>query len=155
LAELDDLGGLSELDVVEKRVGSMPLLAVREHVGSLEAALALMQSIEQACPQLRGRAPFTAVAHGELFDPEQLDLEMGYPVSRPQRVELGAGRAMTVRQLPAVERMACIIYVGSYEDAHRRALCVLAQWLERHRCELAGPSREVVHLHRTGAEPTI
>jgi DNA-binding transcriptional MerR regulator len=149
LAELADLGRLSAIDIVEKRVEAAPFLAHRSTVADMEAAMTLMHEIVARCQPFAPRSPFVGVAHDTFFDTEDLDLEMGYLVGSPERVDLGAGRVMTVRELPAVERMLCVVYLGSQDDGHRRTHHAIAVWLERHLCELAGPGRELVHDEQT------
>lgn len=155
LSELSDLGRLSKIDVVEKSVAAMPLLAYRSVVADLEEAYTLMGEITARCAAFGPPSPFIGVAHDDFFDTHSLDLELGYPVERPARVDLGSGRVMIVRQLPAVERMLSVIYIGTQIDGHRSSHGALALWLERHECELAGPGRELIHGTPAGGEQTI
>lgn len=155
LSELQQLGRLSELDLVEKRVAATPFLAYRSTVADMPAAIALMGEISARCKPLGSWSPFIGVAHDRFFDTEQLDIELGFPVSSPERVDLGGGRCMTVRELPEVERMLSVVYLGEQEDGHQRSHGALAFWLERHACELCGPGRELIHGPSAGAGMTI
>lgn len=56
---------------------------------------------------------------------------------------------MTVRELPEVERMLSVVYLGTQDYGHRSTHNAIAMWLERHDCELAGPGRELVHDPQT------
>jgi len=154
LSELTDLGRLSEIDVVEKAVEETPFLAYRATVAELSDAYALMNEIIARCEPFGPAVPFVGVAHDTFFDTRDLDVELGYPVGRPARVDLGQGRAMTVRPLPAVDRMISAFYVGTQEDGHRRVHAAIAAWLQHHRCEFAGPGRELVH-GASGAQSTV
>lgn len=145
LAELSDFGRLSEIDIVEKAVPATPYLACRATVADFPAAYVLMNEIVARCEPLGPWSPLLALAHDTFFDTEQLDLEIGYPVAGPELVELGSGRQMRVRELPGVERMVSVVYVGTQEDGHLLSHNAIALWLERHGCELAGPGRELVH----------
>jgi DNA-binding transcriptional MerR regulator len=155
LAELQNLGQLSELDVVEKRVEATPFLAYRSTVADMPAAMALMDEISARCKTFGPWSPFIGVAHDNFFDTEQLDIELGYPVSSPESVDLGGGRHLTVRALPAVERMLSIVYLGDQTDGHQRSHSGLAFWLEQHACELSGPGRELIHGANAGPNLTI
>jgi DNA-binding transcriptional MerR regulator len=154
LAELSDLGRLSEIDVIEKTVAETPFLAYRATVAELPDAYALMNEIIARCESLGLRVPFVGVAHDRFFDTRDLDIELGYPVGRPERVELGGGRVMSVRSLPAEDRMISAFYLGVQEDGHRRTHAAIAAWLEHHRCEFAGPGRELVH-DAGGSQSTV
>lgn len=100
-------------------------------------------------------SPFVAVAHDDFFDTEDLDLELGYPIAEPARLEIGAGRQLTQRELPAVERMLSVVYVGSQEDGHRRSHHAVALWLDRHDCELCGPGRELIYPRGRDGRETV
>jgi DNA-binding transcriptional MerR regulator len=145
LAELASLGRLSELDVVEKSVDATPFLAYRAIVAGMDAAMALVNEISARCKPLGPWSPFVGVAHDSFFDAERLDLELGYLVGSPEVVDLGSDRQLTVRSLPAVERMLSVVYLGTQADGHRRSYHALAVWLEQHHCQLNGPGRELIH----------
>jgi len=145
LAELTDLGRLSDIDIVEKCVEATPFLAHRATVADFDAAYALMNEVVACCEIFEPRSPLIGVAHDAFFDTAQLDIELGYPIGKPESVELGGGRELRVRQLPAVARMLSVVYVGTQADGHRRTHNALAIWLEQHRCAIAGPGRELIH----------
>lgn len=149
LRELGEVGRLSEIDVVEKSVAATPFLAYRATAPELADAYALMNDVMAACASLAPGTPFIGVAHDAFFDSENLDIELGYPVSTPERIDLGAGRIMTVRELPAVHRMLSVVYVGDQVEGHRRSHSAMAVWLDAHRCDFAGPGRELVHGGRS------
>ncbi|HKP55761.1 MAG TPA: helix-turn-helix domain-containing protein [Polyangiales bacterium] len=155
LLELTDLGRLSKLDVIEKSVEAMPLLAYRSIVADLDAAYGLMEEVVARCASLKPPGPFVAVAYADFFDDRNLDLELGYAVSGPEVLELPEGRRMTLRQLPGVERMLSVMYVGTQTDGHRASHQALASWLASRRCELAGPGRELIHAAKLGGSETI
>lgn len=155
LAELTDLGRLSDIDIVDKTVPATPYLAYRATVTDFDAAYALMREVIAHCEPLGPWSPLLAVGHDTFFDTEHLDIELGYPVSHPEPVDLGSGRHMRTRELPAVERMITVVYVGTQEDGHRLSHNAIALWLERHSCQLAGPGRELVHEPSDAARQTI
>lgn len=154
LAELTELGKLSDIDAVEKSVATTPFLAYRERVTNLDAAYALMNEVMARCAALGPWTPLIAVGHDDFFDTENIDIELGYAVDHRDTVDLGGGRLMTPRELPAVDRVLSIIHVGNEAEGHRRTHNAIAIWLERHRCALAGPVRELVYS-ANDATPTV
>lgn len=155
LSELSDFGRLSEIDIVEKAVPATPYLAYRTVVPDFDAAYALMREVVARCEPLGPWSPLTAVAHDGFFDTQSLDIELGYPVAHAEPVDLGAGRQLRSRELEAVPRMIAVVYLGSQEEGHRSSHSAIALWLERHRCELIGPGRELVHGPSDAARQTI
>ena len=133
----------------------MPFLSYRATVADFDAAYALMQEIVACCEPHALGSPMLGVAHDAFFDTEKLDIELGYPVGKLESVALGGDRVMRVRQLPTVDRMLSVVYVGSQADGHRRTHNALAVWLERHRCAIAGPGRELIHGSLSDPNQTI
>jgi len=152
LAELTESGRLADLNIVEKSVASTPFLAYRERAADMSAAVALMNEVAARCEPLGPWSPLIGVAYDEFLDTENFDIELGYAVARPLAVNLGGGRQMTLKELPAVARMLSVIYLGTQQDGHRRCHSAIALWLERHGAELAGPGRELFHSPSGGAE---
>jgi effector-binding domain-containing protein len=70
--------------------------------------------------------------------------EVGYVVDRRVRSGqvLSGGIEMTLRTLPAVEQMACLVYSGQWDDSHA-ATGALGLWLEQNDRRIVGPFRQV------------
>jgi len=88
--------------------------------------------------------PLIAIAHSPEFEPDTLDVELGYVLNggldAPAR--LADGTALEVRELPGAERMAACVRVGPPEQAHL-ITAKIGQFVEAQGCSFAGPSREV------------
>lgn len=149
LWEIETEGVLNDESVVLKSVPEQKFLSVRRTVPDIPTGFALMQGIHRLLP---GRAEdgrsvigsFGIVFHGESFETEAIDVEMGYLLTQPffERFPLPDGGEMTTRTVPAVETMATLARVGIYNDVvgHYGAL---GTWIERHGYQMAGAGWEV------------
>jgi effector-binding domain-containing protein len=87
----------------------------------------------------------TAIAHAQEFEVDRIDVEAGFVLQGepPQSpVRLASGEPLSVRELPAVERMATCVRIGLPERAHL-ITAKIGVFLEANGYGLAGPSREV------------
>ena len=86
----------------------------------------------------------TAIAHAQEFELDRIDVEMGFVVDGDAReeIQLTNGEQLTVRELPAVERMATCVRIGLPERAHL-ITGKIGLFMEANGYALAGPSREV------------
>lgn len=82
--------------------------------------------------------PPIGIYHDEEFREQDVDVEIAIPVSG----EISAGERVKPRQLPAVEKMACIIHKGGYETIGGSYGQVM-KWVEENGYRIAGPTREV------------
>ncbi len=87
----------------------------------------------------------TIIIHSPLYDPDALDVEVGYLFADkgPQSLALSEEEVLTIRTLPAVETMATLIHVGRIIDSHRSS-GALAAWMEHHGWQMNGAGREIL-----------
>ncbi len=88
------------------------------------------------------RGPWIALVHGD--GASSVDLEVGVivPGDFTGSVPLADGGALTTRDLPPVQRMACLVHRGDYSSlgwSYR----ALRRWMAAHGYRACGPSREV------------
>ena len=85
------------------------------------------------------------VIHSPMYDPEALDVEVGYLLTGnvPARVTLSEDRILTPRKLASVDMMATIVHAGPVSESHR-SYGLLAQWLEANQYQIAGIGREIL-----------
>lgn len=82
--------------------------------------------------------PPVGIYYDEEFREEAMDIEVAAPVvgSAPE------GDRVKMRELPAVEEMACVIHEGGYETIGG-TYGQLMKWIEANGYRIAGPTREV------------
>jgi DNA-binding transcriptional MerR regulator len=148
IAQIDAEGELSVDDVIMRSEPAQQLLATRRVVPSFAAARALLRELSEAVRAIRSKGllgRLTAIAHAQEFEDDRLDVEAGFILQgdAPQSpVCLASGERLSVRELPAVERMATCVRIGLPERAHL-ITGKIGVFLEANGYALAGPSREV------------
>jgi DNA-binding transcriptional MerR regulator len=147
IAQIDSEGQLAVDDVIIRPEPAHRILTVRTTLPSFSAAREVIRQLVQHVPRQVPKAtlgPLIAIAHSPEFEPDTLDVELGYVLNggldAPAR--LADGTAMQVRELPGAERMAACVRVGPPEQAHL-ITAKIGQFVEAQGCSLAGPSREV------------
>jgi effector-binding domain-containing protein len=134
-------------DVVLRPEPAHRLLSLRQTVASLAEGVRLVGELVQAVPRLLGESALgelVVIAHAPEFEPENADVEFGFYVRSPVRdpVRLADGRALAMRELPAVERLATCVRIGPPQEAHLTTARI-AQVIEADGYRICGPNREV------------
>jgi DNA-binding transcriptional MerR regulator len=147
IAQIDAEGELSVDDVIMRSEPAQRLLSVRRIVPSFVAARDLIRELSESLRALKAKGMLgrlTAIAHAQEFELDRIDVEAGFVIESELRQEarLASGELLTVRELPAVERMATCVRIGLPERAHLITAKV-GVFLEANGYALAGPSREV------------
>jgi len=96
---------------------------------------------------IRPAGPPFAIYHDPDFKEEDVDLEVGFPVTEPVA---SAGRV--VGRVLAGGPVASAIHVGPYDQVGP-AYRAIAEWVQEHGHEMAGPPREVYLVGVGMAEP--
>ncbi len=148
LQQIEQHGLMQEPDVILKAVPATPFLGLRDVLAGMDAVQHLVRRIAPAVPAMVGRnslGPITIIIHSPMYDPEALDVEVGYLLTGkgPQSVELSEERLLTLRTLPAVETMATLAHVGRVSDSHR-GYGALATWIEQHGWQMSGAGRDIL-----------
>lgn len=153
IAQIDEIGGIADYDVVVKAVPAAPYLSVRQRCDGMDEAWQLLCEVaESGTRQIRAalRDKLVVVARND-FEGEQLDLEFGFSLRGPARgdVMLGGDRTLRAGELPAVATMATIARSGPAHESHR-AFGTVGAWMEANGYAIAGPCREVFLEPMTG-----
>jgi DNA-binding transcriptional MerR regulator len=146
IALIDKHGSAEGFDVVTKSVPITPFLSLRCTCSDMDEAQQIVRTVavegaKRIRPELRDK--FVVVARNE-DDVDELDLEIGFSLSRPtsEEVRLPGDVVLQAGQLPAVETMATVIRQGTDADSHA-PFGAIGSWIEAHNLRIAGPCREV------------
>jgi len=94
--------------------------------------------------------PTMGIYYDEEFHEEAVDFEAAVPLSG----SLPGGERVTLRELPAVELVACIIHEGTFENLAGTYGQVMG-WIEANGYRMAGPIREVyLQWAEPGGDPS-
>ncbi len=93
---------------------------------------------------IRLNGPLMTLFYHTGFREQDLDVEIAAPVERgaPVDLPLSGGARLTVRTLPAVGRMACLVYQGDYATLSE-PYAAIGRWLAEHGYQPGLPGREL------------
>lgn len=160
LDQLDAIGQSPILDVVVKAIPPQRYLALREVFADVAAVRRLVVQMTALVPHKMSSSSLGQVAfviHSRMFDPDALDFEVGYLLTgkSPAAIQLSEERALTVRDLPAVEMMATLIHSGRLSDIHR-SYGLLGTWVEQQQWQIVGQGRQVLlQLPQSGQDDAV
>lgn len=161
LQQIEEQGRLGDYDVVVKPGPARPFLSVRETFPHLTDAFATVQAVAQTVIRqvpAAAREHMIVVAHSD-FDEEDLDLEIGFSLTRELKksIALPGGLTMTTHELPAVDTLATLARTGPGSETHL-ATGALGLWMEANGYTVTGPCREVfieVPFQKPGQEDVV
>jgi len=147
IAQIDGEDDSSLDDVVIRAEPGCRILSLRKTVVSFASARSLLRQVSDL---VRGRVPrdslgpLLAVAHAPEFEPDSIDVEIGFVLQgdAPAGLRLPDGAELALRDLPAVERIAVCVRVGLPEQAHL-VTGKSGRFVETMGYRLAGSSREL------------
>ncbi len=147
LQQIDHQGQPSDFDVVVKSIPRQRFFALRDVFSSIDSVRTLVKEIhDTVIKRSEEIAPgaFVVVILSDVFEPEQLDFELGYvtqaELSPP--LMLADGRTLTMRELPGIATMATIIRLGPPDSKHV-GYSALGSWIEANDYRVSGPGREM------------
>ncbi|MGH6929911.1 MAG: MerR family transcriptional regulator [Dongiaceae bacterium] len=146
LQQIDEEGALSNYDVVVKSAPTQPYLAIRRTFPTMDDAIAMVGDVARAVTARipdGARDALVVVAYSD-FEEEDLDLEIGFALSRPtnRSVALPDRSEMAMTELPGVDSLATVARRGPKHQSHL-AFGALGLWMDANGYAMAGPSREV------------
>jgi len=146
IAQLD--GGEGDLDdVLIRAEPARRIVAVRDTVASFVEARLIIGELARTLPKHLPRellGPLIGIAHSAEFEPDAIDVELGFVLTGevPRELPPIRQRPLQVRELPAVPHMAACVRVGLPEHAHL-ITGKIGRYVESNGYRLAGPGREV------------
>ncbi len=148
LQQLDTHGQVQEPDVVLKAVPAQQFLSVRDTLHGISAIRRLERIVSTVVPMKVERNSLDHVAivvHSPIFDPEALDVEVGYLLigKAPQSVRLSEEYMLTQHTLPAIDTMATLVHIGQNSDISR-SYGMLGTWIEQHGWQISGEGRHTL-----------
>jgi DNA-binding transcriptional MerR regulator len=145
IAQIESEGQLSADDVVERAESARRLLSIRRQVASFAEARELIPLLRDQSRKLLPRGhgcQLIALAHAPQFEIDEIDVEFGFAVEHLDLPPLPKHAELTLRDLPAVPRMAVCVRVGLPEDAHL-VTAKIGRFVAANGDQLDGPGREV------------
>ena len=131
---------MSTQEVALKKIPAQAVASVRDVIPTLSDIGQLFGEVFAYLGRHRisPAGPPLGIYHDQEFCEQDADVEVAVPVAG----SVPEGERMKMRELPAVEEMACIIHQGSYETVGGTYGKLMA-WIEANGYRMAGPVREV------------
>jgi DNA-binding transcriptional MerR regulator len=147
IAQLDTGSGADLDDVLIRAEPARRIVSVRDTVASFVEARQIIGELARTLPKQLPReslGQIVGIAHSPEFEPDAIDVELGFVVNGELPAVLPAvgKRTLALRELPAVPSMAACVRVGLPEHAHL-ITGKIGRHVELNGFRLAGPSREV------------
>lgn len=147
LQQLERKGQIQDDEIVLKSLPAQMFLALRHRCHNLSETFELVNNMGQIVPKQvkpKNLGRFAVVIHGERFEPDDLDLELGFLLNQDMdiKVPLSSGLEMTVRELPSITTALTAMRFGGPEKGIP-CYSAIGTWAETHQYQLIGPGREV------------
>lgn len=142
IAQIETDGDAAPNDVLVRPEPERRILSFRRTLPSFAEGVRTLAGLAAQAP--RGAGSLLAIAHSAEFEPEGIDVELGFLATdaSPPEMTLKDGVTLTSRMLPAVERLACCVRVGPPQDAHL-VTARIGRYVETNGWRLGGPNREL------------
>jgi DNA-binding transcriptional MerR regulator len=146
LAQIEQEGIMSNLDVSIKRIEALRVLSVRRTAPTVNDVGQFMEEVFGTAVGCGVQiiAPPVVLYHDKEFTGENIDIEITAPVGPDydESVPLPGGDTMEVKTLPELPQAASVIHRGEY-DQFEQTYAALGQWVAENGYQIAGPSREI------------
>ena len=148
---------MSKYDVVIKKVAPVRIASIRDVVANYSAQGELWGELGAYLAQhnVKAVAPCLTIDHNESYKERDVDLEVCEVIDAAlSPAALPVTDRVKVRELPAIEMMACTVHHGPFNQLNQ-GYQALMQWAEANSYRFVGPSREVyLQVSETGDEST-
>ncbi len=140
LRQMDKEGTMADYEVVIKKVDAEMVASVRDVIPVYSDVGRLFEEIF-ACLGRNGVPPVgptVAIYYDEEYTEQNVAVEAAVPIGK----KIAGTERIVIRELPAVEQMACVIHQGDYGDVGQ-AYQALMTWIEHNGYRIIDPNREV------------
>jgi DNA-binding transcriptional MerR regulator len=147
LNQIEHNGALVQNDIALKGLPATPFLGFRRVFPNLQIGTECMVETTQLIPSRISRTilnHFAALFHGDTFDTESADIEIGFLLNAALHTPLRLGNVyeFTPSVLPEVSSAACTLHIGPL-DRLFESYATAGRWIEANGYSLAGAVREV------------
>lgn len=140
LQQIEQEQTMSTYDVVLKQVEPLKVASLRGIVPAPPDQGTLWQELEEHLSKhnVRPEGPCLSLYHDDEYKEQDWDIE----VCEPIQAELVESERVKVRQLPAIETMACLLHQGPLVTISE-AYDAIMKWIGENGFLITGPAREV------------
>jgi DNA-binding transcriptional MerR regulator len=159
LQQIEEEGHQPPYDVVIKHIEAQDVVSIRETAPTMSEMGHLLIETHRVVHRsgLKNLLPGLAIFHDPHYEEQKVDWEIAFPIDASYQAVLALedGRPLVRRTLPAVDRMACIVYPGSFVGLHI-GYSALGSWIQANQYVINGKGREVfLHLDATDKQAHV
>ena len=155
LRQIEQEHTVSRYEVVNKRVEPRWVAVVRgkitDYITSEPTFIQLYEQLDAfiAARGLRNAGPRMAL----FYEPDARDHDMQIQAGVILPARIAGGGPVDVYELPAVERMACVVHHGPYDETLIQANTAILKWIDANGYQIGGPTREMYLNYQVGGDP--
>jgi DNA-binding transcriptional MerR regulator len=140
LRQIEQEDSMSKYDVVIKKIEPTRVASVRGVVPTPPDQRALWDELMGYLQQKDARmiGPPMAIYHDKEFKERDWDIEVVMPIAE----DLASDKRVKVHDLPAFEKMACVVHTGPFATIGE-AYDAIAKWVDQNGYQIVGPGREL------------
>jgi DNA-binding transcriptional MerR regulator len=140
LRQIEQEDSMSKYDVVIKKMEAIKIASVRGVVPTPPDQRSLWDELMGYLNQQGARmiGPPQAIYHDREFKERDWDIEVCMPITE----ELVPDKHVRIHELPAVEKMACVVHNGPFATIGE-AYDAIAKWVDQNGYQIVGPGREL------------
>ncbi|MEM7334680.1 MAG: MerR family transcriptional regulator [Chloroflexota bacterium] len=147
LKQVEAHGQMKQDDVILKSVPAQPFYSTRNLLPELFDGVSIMGELMQLVPKVVGQnkmSHLTAVIHGDAFQVEKADVEMGFLLNDAfdMPLLLPSGNEVKMRILPAEPQVISAVRIGPFENGFE-SYANLGRWVQENGFVINGPAREI------------
>ena len=141
LNQIEKEDKMSTYEVVIKKVEPLHVASVRDTVPAYDQQGPLFEELSTYLAEKGAKwvGPPLTMYHDTEYRESDVDIEVCAPVMP----SVAGNERVSVRELPGVETMACMVHQGSYSKGFHAAYGALMSWIEANGYRIVGPNREI------------
>lgn len=141
LNQIEREGIVPKEDVVIKRAEPLHVATVRDIAPSYSQLGSLFGELYGFLAETGAECtgPAMTIYHDTDYRESDVDVEVCAPVD----ASVSGNDRVSVRDLPGVEQMACLVHTGSYNQGFTEPYGILMNWVEANGYRINGPNREI------------
>lgn len=147
LRQVEEKGEVTQDDVVLKSLPARPFYGFRAILPDMRQVRSFIFELNKLLPRQIGSKKLgylTVLQHSDSFMMENTDIEIGHlaNASITKSLQLSHGQQLTMRELPPIETVACVVRLGGPDKSYA-CYDSLGRWAEANGYEVGGPIQEV------------
>ena len=135
-------------EITIKKIEPIMVVSTRKVIkkGGFEAETKMWETVNNfiKANKVQQTIPCMALYHNGTWDweaTENWDVEVAEPITKA----VAENDVVSIRELPMIEKMACIVHNGSLSTIGE-SYKAIASWIEQNNYSINGPVREIYHV---------